>query len=56
MSREKKAVIVDDMIDTAGTLSKAAIAIIDQGATEVYAVAAHGILSGKAVENIKNSP
>jgi ribose-phosphate pyrophosphokinase len=52
----KKAVIVDDMIDTAGTLSKAAQAVIDQGAVEVYAAASHGVFSGKAVENIIKSP
>ncbi len=52
----KKAVIVDDMIDTAGTLSKAAQAVIDQGALEVYAAASHGVFSGKAVENITKSP
>ncbi len=47
---------MDDMIDTAGTLSKAALAIKNHGATEVYAVASHGILSGRAVENIEASP
>ena len=52
----KKAIIVDDMIDTAGTLSKAAKASIEHGATDVYAIASHGIFSGKAVENVNNSP
>jgi ribose-phosphate pyrophosphokinase len=52
----KKAIIIDDMIDTAGTLSKAAQAIIDHGASEVFAVATHGIFSGNAVENLKYSP
>jgi len=52
----KKAIIIDDMIDTAGTLSKAASAVKDHGALEVYALATHGIFSGKAVENINNSP
>ncbi|MBU1240022.1 ribose-phosphate pyrophosphokinase [Myxococcota bacterium] len=52
----KKAIIVDDMIDTAGTLCKAATAIMDHGATEVYALAAHGIFSGDAIENVNNSP
>ena len=54
--KDKKAIIVDDMIDTAGTLSKAAIAIKEHGATEVFAIASHGIFSGKALENIANSP
>ncbi len=52
----KRAIIVDDMIDTAGTLSKAAQAVMDQGAKEVYAAATHGVFSGKAIENIRNSP
>jgi ribose-phosphate pyrophosphokinase len=54
--RGKKAVIVDDMIDTAGTLTKAAQSVMDHGAVEVYALAAHGIFSGNAVETILNSP
>ncbi|QDG50091.1 ribose-phosphate pyrophosphokinase [Persicimonas caeni] len=51
----KHAVIVDDMIDTAGTLTKAAAAIIEHGAASVYAAATHPILSGPAVERIANS-
>lgn len=51
----KHAVIVDDMIDTAGTLTKAAAAIIEHGAASVYAAATHPILSGPAVERIDNS-
>ena len=49
------AVIVDDMIDTAGTLTQAAAAILDHGAEKVYAVATHAILSGPAVERIERS-
>jgi len=47
--------IIDDLIDTAGTLVKTAAALIDNGATEVYACASHAVLSGPAVENIRNS-
>ena len=48
-------VIVDDMIDTAGTLCKAAEVLISKGAASVRACATHGILSGKAFDNINNS-
>ncbi|MBQ1238996.1 MAG: ribose-phosphate diphosphokinase, partial [Ruminococcus sp.] len=51
----KKAIILDDMIDTAGTLCNAAQAVIDNGALEVYACATHAVLSGPATERIKNS-
>jgi ribose-phosphate pyrophosphokinase len=47
--------IIDDLIDTAGTLVKTAAALKDNGATEVYACASHAVLSGPAVENIRNS-
>jgi ribose-phosphate pyrophosphokinase len=47
--------IIDDLIDTAGTLVKTAAALMDNGATSVYACASHAVLSGPAVENIKNS-
>lgn len=53
--RGKTAIIVDDMIDTAGTLVKAAEAVMAQGAEGVYAVACHGVLSGPAVERIATS-
>jgi ribose-phosphate pyrophosphokinase len=52
----KVAVIVDDMIDTGGTLSAAAQTVVDEGAREVYAVATHGVFSGRAFENLKESP
>ncbi len=54
--RGKFAVLVDDMIDTAGTLTKAAQAIMDNGANEVIAVATHPVLSGPAAARIKASP
>jgi ribose-phosphate pyrophosphokinase len=52
----KDAVIVDDMIDTAGTVCAAAQAIKDKGARSVYAIASHGVLSNPAVERIVASP
>jgi ribose-phosphate pyrophosphokinase len=52
----KDAVIVDDMIDTAGTVCAAAQAIKDKGARSVFAVASHGVLSNPAVERIMASP
>src|SRR5881397_370053 len=47
--------IVDDLIDTAGTLVKAAEALLKQGAKSVRASATHAVLSGPAVERIENS-
>ena len=47
--------IIDDLIDTAGTLVKTAAALMENGATSVYACASHAVLSGPAVENIRNS-
>ncbi len=52
----KVAVIVDDIIDTGGTLAAAAQTVIDEGASAVYAVATHGIFSGEAFETLGNSP
>jgi ribose-phosphate pyrophosphokinase len=54
--KDKIAVIIDDIIDTAGTICKAASAIMDRGAKEVYAVATHPVLSGPAVERLAQSP
>ncbi len=51
----KNVIIVDDMIDTAGTLTKAADMMKAEGATSVRAVATHPVLSGTAYDNIKNS-
>ena len=48
-------VLVDDMVDTAGTLCHAAKALKDHGAAQVYAYCTHPILSGKAIENITSS-
>ncbi len=51
----KNVVLLDDMVDTAGTLSKAADMMMEQGAKSVRAFASHAVLSGKAYENIENS-
>lgn len=53
--RDKTAIILDDMIDTAGTLTQAAKALKDNGAKAIYACATHGVLSGPAIERINNS-
>lgn len=52
---EKIAVILDDMVDTAGTLTEAAAALIQNGAMEVHAAASHPVLSGPAVNRIDQS-
>ncbi len=49
-------ILLDDMVDTAGTLTNAAKALIDNGARSVYAVATHSVLSGPAVKRIEESP
>ena len=51
----KKAILIDDMIDTAGTICNAAQALIEKGAVEVYACATHAVFSGPALERLKNS-
>jgi ribose-phosphate pyrophosphokinase len=51
----KTAVLIDDIIDTAGTITQAAAALIEKGATEVYACCTHPVLSGPAVERLKDS-
>jgi ribose-phosphate pyrophosphokinase len=53
--RGRTCLIIDDLIDTAGTLVKTAVALIENGASSVYACASHAVLSGPAVENIMNS-
>ncbi len=52
----KRAIIIDDMIDTAGTISLASKALINAGATEVYASATHAILSGPAIKRLNDAP
>jgi len=53
--KEKDVILVDDMIDTAGTITKAANLIKEKGAKSVRAFAAHGLLSGPAIERIDKS-
>ncbi len=52
----KTCIIIDDIIDTAGTITLAAKALLSQGAKEVYACCSHAVLSGPALERIANSP
>ena len=52
---DKDCIIVDDMVDTAGTLTKAAEALMEHGARSVSAVCTHAVLSGPAVERIEAS-
>ncbi len=52
---ERTCLLVDDIVDTAGTLCKAADALKDQGAAAVVAYCTHPVLSGRAIENIENS-
>jgi ribose-phosphate pyrophosphokinase len=51
----KSCILLDDMVDTAGTLCQAAQALKDEGATRVVAYITHAVLSGKAIERISNS-
>ena len=51
----KTAIIIDDMVDTAGTLVTGINMLKEKGATEVYAACSHGVLSGPAIDRLKNS-
>lgn len=53
--KDKNVILVDDMIDTAGTITNGAQALRDRGAKKVYACCTHAVLSGKAIERIENS-
>jgi ribose-phosphate pyrophosphokinase len=53
--RDRTCVLVDDMIDTGGTIVQAAEALFEQGAAEVIVAATHAVLSGPAVDRLKNS-
>ncbi len=53
--RDKDAIILDDMIDTAGTTTQAASALKEQGARHVYAASTHAVLSGPAIDRINDS-
>ncbi len=52
----KKCLLVDDMIDTAGTIVQGAQALVDKGATEIYACCTHAVLSGPAIDRLEKSP
>jgi ribose-phosphate pyrophosphokinase len=52
----RQCILTDDMIDTGGTIVSAAELLLDRGATEVWAMATHGVLSGPAIDRLKNSP
>ncbi len=54
--KDKTVILVDDMIDTAGTIANGAKALMDFGAKEIYACCTHGVLSGPAMERIEASP
>lgn len=53
--KDKTVILVDDMIDTAGTITNGANALVKMGAKEVYACCTHAVLSGPAIERIENS-
>jgi len=54
--QDRHCILVDDMIDTAGTLESVVIALQERGARDIYAAATHPLLSGPAVERLQNSP
>ena len=54
--KDKYCIMVDDMIDTAGTITIGAQALVDRGAKEVYAACTHAVLSGPAIERLNASP
>ena len=54
--KDKTAIIVDDMIDTAGTLAAAGRTVAEAGAKKVYAAATHPVFSGNAYENLAKAP
>ena len=54
--KNKKVILVDDMIDTAGTIVHGAEALLEKGAKEIYACCTHPVLSGPAIERLENSP
>lgn len=53
--KDQECLILDDIVDTAGTLTQGAKAIMDHGAKNIYAYCTHGVLSGPAIERIENS-
>ncbi|MGZ4431154.1 MAG: ribose-phosphate diphosphokinase, partial [Gaiellales bacterium] len=53
--RDKVCIVIDDMIDTAGTLCAGGEALVEHGATRVFACATHAVFSGRAMENLGHS-
>ncbi len=53
--KDKNVILVDDMIDTAGTITQGAQALLDRGAKKVFACCTHGVLSGPAIDRLKDS-
>ncbi len=53
--KDKDALLIDDMIDTAGTITQAALALKEKGANRVFAAATHGVLSGPAIDRLNAS-
>ena len=56
MSRKLTSIIVDDEVDTAGTLTQATTSLYERGARAIYAAATHGVLSGHAMQRLSESP
>lgn len=54
--KDKRVILIDDLIDTAGTFLQGALALMERGAREIYACSTHGVLSGPAIERIQQSP
>ena len=54
--KNRRCVLVDDIVDSAGTLCNAAVALMEQGASSVHAYVTHGVLSGGAVARVSSSP
>jgi ribose-phosphate pyrophosphokinase len=52
----KTIIMIDDIIDTAGTITQGAVALLENGANEVYVCCTHGVLSGPAIERLQKSP
>lgn len=53
--KDKTVVMIDDIIDTAGTITQGANALLERGAKEIYCCCTHGVLSGPAIERLQNS-
>ncbi len=54
--KDKNLLLIDDMIDTAGTMTNSIKALKEMGAKKIYAAATHGVLSGKAIKNLNEAP